>query len=576
MALTSALFTGLSGLNANQTKLNVIGNNIANTNTTAFKSSRAEFSSQFYLTDMGGSAPGAVNGGANPSQRGLGTQVSAIEKDMTQGSMETTGKDTDLAIDGAGFFIVDGSEGQQYTRAGDFTRNANNDLTTAGGQYVMGFGTDANDNIIKGKLQHLNISTNLTSAAKATTTAALGGNFDAAGDPATGASVINSQPLATVDGTAIGPATALTNVKDANGTAAMFAPGDVLTLKGTKGGRSIQPPLTFTVDATSTIQNLTDFYDQGLQIKTDEPQLAGFQTPGAHLDTTTGVISITGNAGKDNAVAINGTAFTSTNPAMTTTFSEDPLKKAVGESVYTSMQVYDSLGNAVSVDVTATLTSKDTTGTTWSFIASSPDNTAAKTFDPTGTTPTSYYGAILGSGSMTFDNTGKYLSATPTSLTLDRAGTGANANQSIKLDFTSMSAMATAASSMTPGKQDGYSSGTISDFSIGNDGTITGSFSNGQQRTLGQVAVATFDNPSGMTDLGGNLYSTGPNSGVPTVTAPQENSSGTIRSGSLEQSNVDISKEFINMIVASTGFTASSRVITTSDQLLTELMNTSR
>ncbi|MDB5326801.1 MAG: flgE, partial [Phycisphaerales bacterium] len=510
MALTSALFTGLSGLNANQTKLNVIGNNIANTNTTAFKSSRAEFASQFYLTDAGGSAPGAVSGGANPSQRGLGTQVSAIEKDMTQGSMETTGKDTDLAIDGAGFFIVEGAEGQQYTRAGDFTRNANNDLTTAAGQYVMGFGTDANDNVIRGKLQHLSIPTNLTSAAKATTTATMQGNFDAAGDPATGASVINSQALATVDATPITTATALTNVKDAGGTAPMYAVGDVLTLKGTKGGRSIEPPLTFTIDATSTVQNLTDFYDQGLQIKTDEPQLTGFNKPGAELDPATGVLTITGNAGKDNSVGITGTALTSSNPAMTMTFSEDPVKQAVGESVYTSMQVYDSLGNAVSVDVTATLTSKDTSGTTWSFIASSPDNTAAKTFDPTGTAPTSYYGSILGSGAMTFDNTGKYLTSTPTSLTLDRGGTGANAQQVVKLDFTTMTAMSTAASTLTPGKQDGYSSGTISDFSIGNDGTITGSFSNGQQRTLGQVAVATFDNPGGMTDLGGNVYSTGP------------------------------------------------------------------
>ena len=106
MALTSALYTGLSGLDVNQTKLNVIGNNIANANTTAFKSSRAIFSPQFYLTDQSGSSPDAVNGGTNPSQRGLGAQVAGIDKDMTQGEMETTGKDTDLAIDGNGFFVV--------------------------------------------------------------------------------------------------------------------------------------------------------------------------------------------------------------------------------------------------------------------------------------------------------------------------------------------------------------------------------------------------------------------------------------------------------------------------------------
>ena len=583
MALTSALFTGLSGLNANQTKLNVIGNNIANTNTTAFKSARAEFSSQFYLTDMGGSAPNAIDGGANPSQRGLGTQVSAIEKDMTQGSLETTGKDTDLAIDGSGFFVVGGAEGQQYTRAGDFQPNAENALTTPTGQYVMGYGTDANDNIIKGKLQHLTVDKNLTSAAKPTSQSTLQGNFDASGDVASGASVINSVAVGTTDGSAFSAATPLTVVGGAGSATPMFVIGDVLTVQGTKGGRTLSP-LTYTVDATSTVQNLQDFLGQGLQIKTDEPGLTGYNTPGAQTgvnpaaptDPTQGVLSVTGNAGVSNAVKLTGTSFSSTNPAMTMTFSDDPVKQAVGESVYTSMQVYDSLGNPVNIDVTATMIDKNNAGTTWSFIAASPDNTKAKTFDPTGTTPASYYGSILGSGTMTFDTTGRYITSTPTSMTLDRANTGAQSQQVVKLDFTGMTAMSTQSSSLTMSDQDGYASGTISGFSFGNDGTLTGSFSNGQTRTLGQIAIATFDNPGGLTDNGGNLYTTGPNSGAPTITAPQENSSGTIRSGSLEQSNVDISKEFINMIVASTGFTASSRVITTSDQLLTELMNTSR
>lgn len=576
MALTSALFTGLSGLNANQTKLNVIGNNIANTNTTAFKSSRATFSSQFYLTDQGGSAPNAVDGGANPSQRGLGTQVASIEKDMNQGSLETTGKNTDLAIDGNGFFVVNGSQGQQYTRAGDFNLNADNDLTTTQGQFVMGYGTDDAGNVIKGALQQLNIPNNLTSAAKASTSAVLEGNLDGDGEVATGASVLGTKALATISGAALSSATALTDVTlDDGGTAQMFTAGDTITLEGTKGGRSLAP-LTYTIDATSTMQNLEDFIGQGLQIKTDEPGPVGYAAAGVELDVATGRLMVTGNAGADNAVALTGTSFTSTNAAMKITFSEDQTSQPVGESVYTSMQVYDSLGTPVNVDVTAYLEEKTDAGTTWRFIAASPDNTSAKAFDPTGVVPTDYYGAILGSGTMQFDNKGAYLESTPTSLTLDRAGTGATPQQVVALDVTQLTAMSTAASSLTMSEQDGYFSGTLTDFNFGNDGTISGSFSNGQTRTLGQVAVAMFDNPAGLTDEGGNVYSVGPNSGEPTVTSPQELSSGTIRSGSLEQSNVDLSKEFINMIVASTGFTAASRVITTSDQLLTELMNTSR
>src|SRR3954463_8644815 len=100
MALTSALFTGLSGLNVNQTKLNVVGNNIANANTVAFKASRALFKSQFYVTDQSGSPPSDDFGGENPSQRGLGAVVAAIQKDFSPGSIEPTGKSTDLAIDG--------------------------------------------------------------------------------------------------------------------------------------------------------------------------------------------------------------------------------------------------------------------------------------------------------------------------------------------------------------------------------------------------------------------------------------------------------------------------------------------
>src|SRR5687767_666681 len=110
MALTSTLFTGLSGLDVNQTRLNVVGNNIANVNTVAFKASRTLFKPQFYVTDASGSPPSSEFGGTNPSQRGLGASVGAIEKDFTTGSIETTGKPTDMAMDGDGFFIVQGTD----------------------------------------------------------------------------------------------------------------------------------------------------------------------------------------------------------------------------------------------------------------------------------------------------------------------------------------------------------------------------------------------------------------------------------------------------------------------------------
>src|SRR5437667_11625798 len=141
MALTSALFTGLSGLDVNQTRLQVVGNNISNVNTVAYKSSRALFKPQFYLTDSAGTPSTGEFGGSNPSQRGLGATMAAIQKDFAPGSIEPTGKPTDLAIDGDGFFVVQGQE-QKFTRDGSFALNQSNQLVSTGGDFLQGFRVD--------------------------------------------------------------------------------------------------------------------------------------------------------------------------------------------------------------------------------------------------------------------------------------------------------------------------------------------------------------------------------------------------------------------------------------------------
>ncbi len=148
------------------------------------------------------------------------------------------------------------------------------------------------------------------------------------------------------------------------------------------------------------------------------------------------------------------------------------------------------------------------------------------------------------------------------------------------MDFTGVSSLAQDAahkgSAIEMSGQDGIQLGTLVGFSVGADGTITGAFDNGKTRSLGQLAVATFNNPQGLDDKGGNMYAAGANSGVPIIATPLTLGAGGIRSSALEQSNVDLSSEFINLIVSSTGFSASSRVISTSSQLLTELLNTQR
>jgi flagellar hook protein FlgE len=121
-------------------------------------------------------------------------------------------------------------------------------------------------------------------------------------------------------------------------------------------------------------------------------------------------------------------------------------------------------------------------------------------------------------------------------------------------------------------QQDGSPIGTLDSFSVGEDGVITGSFTNGLARTIGQFALASFVNNEGLVALGNNFYGTGPNSGNPIIAAPTQFGTGRVVAGALEQSNVDLASEFVDLITASTGFSAASRVITTADELLQQLL----
>src|SRR4029450_12030158 len=127
MSSTTALFTGLSGMNANARRLDVIGNNIANANTIAFKSSRMLFSTQFSRTYSTGSAPDTIDGGSNPLQVGLGVQIAGTQRDFNVGAISATGDARDLAIEGNGLFVVDHGGSQRFTRAGSFRQNRDND-----------------------------------------------------------------------------------------------------------------------------------------------------------------------------------------------------------------------------------------------------------------------------------------------------------------------------------------------------------------------------------------------------------------------------------------------------------------
>ena len=568
MGLSAALYAGVSGLDVNQQQMNVVGNNIANANTTAFKSSRATFSPQAYVTNSSGSPTDGNFGGSNPEQLGLGAQVASVQQDFTQGQIQTTGVNTDLAISGQGFFVVQNSTaGQQYTRDGTFTLNGNHQLVNASGDLVQGYGVDANGATVSGKLQTITVPLGSETIAKATTKATLTGNLAADGNVSTGSSVLDSQDLTTAGNVAPTAATPLTSLLTTATGTATFTNGQTLTLTAERNSSDL-PSESFTVTPTSTVGDLTKFYNNTLGIDTS---VAG---AGAGLIAGTAAgsvkLQVVGNTGSANALTLPAAGFADAAGNTPLTFTADAASDPAGESVATSMTFYDSLGQPVKVDLTATLTGKSNTGTTWKFYATSGDDQD----------PANPGGTLVGTGTLSFNTAGVLQSSTGSDLNIHRSETGATPNMPVQLDFSGMSSLAQDAahtgSQMEMSDQDGIQIGTLSSFSVGGDGTITGSFDNGLTRGLGQVAIATFNNDNGLLDVGGNKYAAAANSGTPIIGAPATLGSGTIQAGALEESNVDLSGEFTKMIISSTGFSAASRVITTSDQMLTDLLNTQR
>jgi flagellar hook protein FlgE len=233
---------------------------------------------------------------------------------------------------------------------------------------------------------------------------------------------------------------------------------------------------------------------------------------------------------------------------------------ASDKSAQVTVNLYDTLGQAHQVTVTFTKTNNATN--TWSWSVSTTE---------AGVT-------VSGGGSVSFDPaTGAFVDtngAAPDGTISLTLGNGATSPQSVNVSFANLTQVA--APTSVDGSSDGLAPGSLTGFSIGANGEVTGAYSNGLKKLLGQVALASFANPEGLMRQGGNAFTTSPNSGTPVIGTPGNGSRGQISSGYLEMSNVDLGQEFTNMITAERGFQASSRVITTSDEILQELVNLKR
>ncbi len=554
MGLTSALFTGLSGLNSSQFRLDVIGDNIANINTTAFKGSRTLFQTQFARTLSSGTRPSDLQGGTNPNQVGLGSSVGAIQRFFTAGSVETTGVPSDLAIEGNGFFVLRTSENESvFTRDGTFGLSADNRLITQDGYFVQGYSANSNFEIVPGALTDLRIPLGSLTTARATQQVFLDGTLNSTATVATQGNILNSQVLHDAADMPITAATTLTDVKNPGGSP-LLANGDTITVNGIKrGGRDV-PPETFVVGTTgSTVGDFLAWMDEVIGIDTT-PGVAG--SPGVSV-TVDGRLEIRGNAGTANAISIQSGALISDGSTQVP-FAFSETQAANGESTTTTFIVYDSLGTPIPLNVTMVLEDRTTGSSTWRYYATAADDTDVA-FD-------------VGTGTLTFDANGQFVAAGDTGIIINRADSGATDPLTVTLDFSRLNGLNAQSSGVVMSFQDGLATGTLLDYSIGQDGIISGTFTNGLNQVLGQIALATFSNPSGLISRSNNIFFIGPNSGEARVGAPMTLGAGSITAGALELSNVDLSREFINLITSTTAFSAAGRVISTSDQLLQELL----
>ncbi|MEM6690270.1 MAG: flagellar hook-basal body complex protein [Planctomycetota bacterium] len=383
--------------------------------------------------------------------------------------------------------------------------------------------------------------------------------------------------LVDLNGPPINAGTILTEVLQRDGFAyrQAFEEG-VLTYSGRKGGRSLGAK-EFTVTSTTTVQEFIDFVEEASGIQPVEASASNAivqsvntvdaggspLNPGGFI--VDGAFRFVSNTGELNALELDLGAFQTrlaSGEISSTNLGFQTVQDATGQSAATDFIVYDSLGVPINVRMTTTLESRTDDETVYRWYADSSENQ-----------PISGSGISVGTGLLRFDGNGTFISATNDTIGIDRSGIPSSSPLQIDFNFDLVSGLATEEASIAATRQDGSEPGILNSFAIGDDGTIRGVFSNGITRDLGQVQLARFANPAGLESQGNNLFARGVNTGLPIQGRPGQNGIGTIVGGALELSNTDIGEDLIELVLASTQYRGNSRVITTTQQLLDELLN---
>ena len=671
-----SLYSGVSGLKNHQTRMDVVGNNISNVNTTGFKSSRVTFSDTLNQTLSGASAPTENRGGTNPKQIGLGSATSSIDTLFTDGSVQSTGVNTDLCLSGNGLFVVKEGNSVYYTRNGNFKFDTQGYYVNTDGMKVQGWMADDAGNLnTTGATGYIQIPAGKTMAATSTTVETYTSNLNSAttgytigsvlvnyadgtsetvtnykaskenvntitlalssgenitldenatfafkaGDAVTGKTLyksaiqsVKANATGSVTNLKLGKGTAVNKIENADSytltgplNEGSFAVGGKYTLSGKitevnatgtgTGGVKIKvdigngTEITFDVPPPATgTYAVGDAYSVSLPIESFEAKTgaevvtANGKTAALTADLTVNTANQlyerkgTANDGNINAISTksktiyknNGKEVSTTN---ITTTDGQVLSGLIGKdyasndifypSATTTATVYDSLGNAHSIQVLLTKTAENT----WELALAGGGDSV--TFDePDGTTTT----VSLTKTDLKFDQNGGYVSG---SGSLECVYSNGASIQNVALNLAGLTQYSGSTTAFA--SNDGNAAGTLKSVSIDSAGVITGTYTNGINRQEGQVAIAQFNNAAGLTKTGNSLYTESNNSGTPNVGTV--NGLGcAVTPSALEMSNVDMASELTDMIVTQRGYQSNSKIITVSDELLETLINMKR
>ncbi|WP_312560173.1 flagellar hook protein FlgE [Anaerospora sp.] len=541
-----SLYAGVSGLRNHQTRMDVIGNNIANVNTVGFKGSRVTFQDVLSQSMKGASAGNGTRGGTNPMQVGLGMGVASIDTLFTDGSFQPTGKPTDLSIQGSGFFILTDGTNQMYTRAGNFDfDNEGNYLVPGTGYKVAGWVADDSGVVnANGPVTGIKIPVGVTMAAKVSTQTTSAGNLSADAPVGT----IVQAPVELYDSLGIAHKMNTTYYKIDNTT---------WLSKTTVADGSI----TANTQWQQISFNTNGSFKEAVTINPPTASATTLNMPSLKMDETPNAVHTANHTvfdadGIPHAISMTFTT-NATGDGWTYKISESGVKNPTvveGTMDWDGTQYLKTPHATPAVPFSSPITVKaGDTNYNFTFTATDP---AAAGVDFTAALAGSTYTAKT-----TLDN----FDITPT--------TGATP-LSIKANLNALTSYA--GESTVQVEKDGYGAGTLDSKYIDTTGVIVGNFTNGQSKVLGQVALATFNNPSGLNKVGDNLFAKSVNSGDAKVGTSGSGGRGTFNPGNLEMSNVDLAQEFSNMIITQRGFQANSKIITTTDQMLEELANLKR